>query len=84
MFRKIFLDHPREVEEGFFEHFRVASSFGLTMIRGGLCALVHAFVPALYVTSGSDTIRRLHTIMVEKRGAKRNATIEMLSVEWVI
>lgn len=84
MFRKIFLDHPREVEEGFFEHFRVASGFGLTMIRGGLCALVHAFVPALCVTSGSDTIRRLHTIMVEKRGAKRDATIEMLSVEWVI
>lgn len=84
MFRKIFLDHPREVEEGFFEHFRVASSFGLTMIWGGTKAIVHAFVPALCKTSGSDTIRRLHTLMVEKRGAKRNATVEMMSVEWVI
>lgn len=84
MFRKIFLDHPREVEEGFFEHFRVASGFGLTMIWGGMKALLHAFVPALCVTSASDTIRLLHKIMVEKRGAKRDATIEMLSVEWVI
>ncbi|TXI00428.1 MAG: hypothetical protein E6Q73_08715 [Pseudorhodobacter sp.] len=84
MFRKIFLDHPREVDEGFFEHFRVAAGFGLTMIIGGMGALVHAFIPALCVTSGSDTIRRLHTLMVEKRGAKRDATVEMLSAEWVI
>lgn len=84
MFRKLFLDHPREVEEGFFEHFGVASRFGLEMIWGGIKALVHAFVPALCVTSGSDTIRKLHTLMVEKRGAKRDATVEMLSVEWVI
>ena len=40
--------------------------------------------PALCVTSGSDTIRRLNTLMVEKRGGKRNATVEMLSVEWII
>lgn len=84
MFRKLFLDHPREVEEGYFEHLGVAGRFGLTMIWGGTRALVHAFVPALCVTSGSDTIRRLHTIMVIKRGAKRDATVEMLSVEWVI
>ena len=84
MFRKLFLDHPREVTEGFFEHFGVASSFGLVMIWGGCKAMVHAFIPALCVTSGSDTIRRLHNIMVEKRGAKRDATVEMLSVEWVI
>lgn len=84
MFRKIFLDHPREVDESYLEHFGVAGRFGLAMIWGGVRALVHAFVPALCVTSGSDTIRRLHTIMVEKRGAKRDVTMEMLSVEWVI
>ncbi len=84
MFRKLFLDHPREVGESYFEHMGVASSFGLAMIWGGTKALVHAAFPAWCVTSGSDTIRRLHTIMVEKRGAKRNATIEMISVEWVI
>lgn len=84
MFRKFFLDHPREVGESYFEHMGVASSFGFAMIWGGTKALVHAVFPAWCVTSGSDTIRRLHTIMVEKRGAKRDATIEMISVEWVI
>ena len=29
MFRKLFLDHPREVEEGYFEHMGVAGRFGL-------------------------------------------------------
>ena len=84
MFRKLFLDHPAQVEETYLEHMGVASSFGFAMIWGGLKALVHAVVPAWCVTSGSDTIRRLNTLMVEKRGAKRNATVEMLSVEWII
>jgi hypothetical protein len=54
------------------------------MIWGGMKALVHAIVPAWCVTSGSDTIRRLHNIMVEKRGAKQAATIEAMTIEWVI
>jgi Family of unknown function (DUF6356) len=84
MIRRLFLDHPREVGESYREHLGVASSFGFAMIWGGLKALVHAVVPAWCVTSGSDTIRRLHTIMVQKRGAQRDATIEAMSVEWVI
>jgi hypothetical protein len=81
---RIFLSHPRTVGESYWEHFRVAGSFGVAMIGGGLKAMVHAVFPNAYETAGSDTIRRLHTIMVEKRGAKRDATMEMLSVEWVI
>lgn len=84
MIRKLFFDHPEEVGETYFEHLGVAGRFGLAMIWGGIKALVHAIVPAWCVTSGSDTIRRLHTIMVQKRGAKRDATIEAMTVEWVI
>ena len=84
MFRRLFLDHPREVEEGYFEHLGVAGRFGLTMIGGGLLALVHAVFPAFCATSASKTIGKLHHTLVEKRGAKRDATVEMLSVEWVI
>ena len=40
MFRKLFLDHPSEVGEGYAQHFVVASGFGVTMIIGGLGALV--------------------------------------------
>jgi len=84
MIRRLFLDHPREVGESYGEHFMTASRFGVTMIVGGLKAIVHGIFPSLCTTSGSDTVRGLHKIMVEKRGAKRDATVEMLSVEWVI
>ena len=84
MIDRLFRAHPRSVGETYWEHFGVASRFGREMIGGGVKAMVHAVFPKAYETAASDTIRRLHTIMVEKRGAKRDATVEMLSVEWVI
>ncbi len=84
MFDRIFLAHPRTVDESYTEHFGVASRFGFEMIAGGCKALVHAVLPNLCETSASDTIRRLHTIMVEKRGARREATIEQMAIDWVI
>lgn len=84
MIRRFFLDHPASVGESYFQHMGVAGRFGLAMVGGGAKALVHAVFPNAYETAGSDTIRRLHTIMVEKRGAKRDATAEMMTVEWVI
>ena len=45
MFKRLFIDHPKSVDENYVEHFAVAGKFGVTMIWGGLCALVHAVVP---------------------------------------
>lgn len=84
MFKRLFIDHPKNVDESYVEHFGVASKFGVTMIWGGLCALVHAVVPGLCITTGSDTIRRLNKIMVEQRAAKGQAAIQMNTVDWVI
>jgi hypothetical protein len=84
MIHRIFLAHPHTVGESYWEHLGVASRFGVEMLIGGSKAMVHAVFPNLCKTSASDTIRKLHTIMVEKRGAKRDATVEMLSIEWVI
>ncbi|CAN5236480.1 hypothetical protein BH09PSE3_BH09PSE3_12930 [soil metagenome] len=80
MIRRIFLDHPRTVGEGYWEHFGVASRFGAAMLIGGSKAMVHAVFPNLCKTSGSDTVRKLHAEMVRKRGA----AAEMHSVEWMI
>lgn len=84
MFRRLFVDHPKSVDENYLEHFGVAGRFGVTMIWGGLCALVHAIVPGWCITSGSDTVKRLNHIMVEQRRAKGEAVTEMLTVDWVI
>jgi hypothetical protein len=84
MIDRIFLAHPRSVGESWREHFGIASGFGGAMIVGGCKAVIHAIFPNLYPTAGSDTVRRLHAILVEKRGAKRDAITEMNSVEWMI
>ena len=84
MFRRLFIDHPRTVDETYIEHFGVVSKFGVTMIWGGLCALVHAVVPGWCVTTGSRTIERLNQIMVVQRRAKGQDVSQMLTVDWVI
>ncbi len=84
MFKRLFVDHPHTVDETYIEHFGVASSFGVAMIGGGLCALVHAVVPGWCITSASDTIQRLNTIMVDKRRAKALGLLRINSVDWVI
>jgi Family of unknown function (DUF6356) len=84
MFNRLFVDHPKSVDESYAEHFIVAGRFGVTMIWGGLCALVHAVVPGWCITTGSETIRRLNEIMVIQRRAKGQDVNQMLTVDWVI
>jgi hypothetical protein len=56
----VFAAHPRAVGESYWAHAATATRFGLTMLAGGTACLVHAVVPALFTTTGSDTVRRLH------------------------
>ncbi len=84
MIRRLFLDHPASVGEGYAEHAAVAGSFGLRMIAGGLGALVHAVIPVLCQTTGSSTVAALHARMVAKRGAVRADQAQMKSVEYII
>ena len=84
MLNKLFREHPAEVGESYGEHFRAAGGFGIKMIGGGIACVVHAIVPGLFITTGSGTVNRLYQQMVAKRAAKREANIEMRSIEWVI
>lgn len=67
MFDKLFVDHPKSVDEGYFEHMGVALSFAGHMFLASLACFVHAFVPGLCVRTGSNAIRGLHTRMVTNR-----------------
>ena len=84
MIRRLFLDHPASVGESYGEHFRVATSFGLTMVAGGIGAILHGFLPFLCTSTGSDTINALHARLVAKRAAKRAETAQMRTVDYVI
>ena len=84
MIDRLFLSHPRMVGETYREHFGVATGFGAAMIVGGLKAVIHGIFPSLFQTSGSETVERLHELLVKKRGAKRDAITEMQTIEWMI
>lgn len=84
MFDRLFTAHPRSIGESYSEHFLVAGRFGLTMVGGGLAALVHAVVPGWFETAGSDTLRRLNRQLIEQRRRRADAADELASAEWII
>jgi hypothetical protein len=59
-----FTSHPSDVGETYSEHFGVAMSFS-----GAMACAVHAVLPFLFTSTGSQTIRRLHDRMVANRAA---------------
>lgn len=67
MLDRLFRDHPRTVGETYGEHLSAASGFGITMILAGFACVIHAIIPALFVTTGSRAIDRLHHRMVVNR-----------------
>ena len=60
MFRRLFLSHPHQVGESYFQHQRVALSVALPLLGAGLAAIAHAAVPALCERTAGDMIRKLH------------------------
>lgn len=75
---KIFSEHPAMVGETYFEHLRMAFSFGSAMVLGGLACLLHGLVPALFVRTGSQTVQQLYNRMVVKRRQKPLAMADSL------
>ena len=67
VFRRLFLSHPAQVGESYFEHQRVALSFALPLLGAGFAALIHAMIPGVCERTAGDAIRRLHG-RLEKRG----------------
>jgi hypothetical protein len=66
--RQLFTQHPHSVGESYFEHQEQAFAFGTAMLRAGIACLLHGLVPALFTTTGSRTVSRLHERMVINRG----------------
>ena len=67
MIRRLFLDHPKSVNESYLEHMAMAGSFGWAMLRASGACFVHALVPGLCEKTGSTIIRQLHSRMVTNR-----------------
>jgi Family of unknown function (DUF6356) len=64
--KRLFTDHPEAVGETYGEHRAVAMSFAVPLLLAGLAALVHAFLPFLFATTASSTVKRLHARMTNR------------------
>ena len=58
-FKRLFADHPREVEETYVQHMAAASRYGFKLLRLSACAFAHAIVPGVHKTTVSDSIRSM-------------------------
>jgi len=60
MLDKVFLEHPRSVDENYLQHARFAAGFSLSLFAAGLAAAVHAVVPCLFEKTASRKIAQMY------------------------
>jgi len=63
LIQRLFTDHPRDVDETYFQHLRAASSFAAGLAVCTFCCFVHALVPGFFTTSASARVERMHERM---------------------
>lgn len=56
---RLFLDHPRDAREDYFEHAATASRYGWRLLKASFCAFTHALIPSLHKTSASDCVKQM-------------------------
>jgi hypothetical protein len=70
---QLFRQHPRSLGESYFEHQQHALRFGLTLVLAGAACMLHALIPALFTTTASSAVTRLHERMVANKRVSRGA-----------
>jgi len=63
---RIFVNHPRSVDETYFEHMRFAGWFASRLFAAGGAALVHAFVPCLFEKTAGRMIGEMHARLAHR------------------
>jgi hypothetical protein len=88
MFNKLFIEHPKSVNETYFEHFLHAMSFTIKLQMAAIACFIHALIPGFCVKTGSRLILELHHRMVAFRVAnpkkKTSETWTDESIEYMI
>ncbi len=68
MFRRLFLSHPQQAGESYFQHQRVALSFALPLLAAGLAAVLHSIVPGVCERTAGDIIAKLNKRLENRHG----------------
>ena len=68
-----FTHHPNAVGESYGEHFGAATKFGVTMIAGGVAAVLHGVFPWMFETTGSRAVKALYPQITGRGPAQHGA-----------
>ena len=60
MWTKLFLNHPRAVEESYGEHAIFAGRFAAQLFIAAVCALIHALIPGVFEKTASKFVALLY------------------------
>ena len=60
MFTRIFLDHPKQVDETYSQHAFFALNFASKLFIAGIAATIHALVPAMFEKTASSIVAELY------------------------
>jgi hypothetical protein len=58
--------HLQQAGEGYWQHFRFATTFGLLAVGAGIAALIHAFIPAMCSSTASQIVRHLAQLLEDR------------------
>ena len=58
--------HLQLAGEGYWQHFRFATTFGLLSLAAGLAAMLHAFIPGLCTGTASRIVRHLAQLLEDR------------------
>lgn len=68
MIERVFLEHPRSVEESYAEHAVFAGRFSLKLFAAAFAAAIHAVIPCLFEKTASRMIADMYA-KTHNRGA---------------
>ena len=57
---QIFVDHPKSVDETYFQHMAFAGWFASRLFMAAGAATVHAIIPCLFEKTASNLINQMH------------------------
>jgi hypothetical protein len=58
--------HLRSAGDGYWLHFRFATTFGLLSLAAGFAAILHAFIPGICTSTASRIIRHLGQLIDDR------------------
>ena len=73
LWQQLFTEHPRSVNETYFQHMGQAGYFAGVMFLASIACLLHALLPAAFERTGSKAITHLYDRMVQNRVRQRGA-----------